>query len=321
MEPTIRNYRPTDLEPIVALLNAADAVDRIEDGTSVEEAREWFSSPDLYPEENVFVAEQGARVVGYAYVRLVKDARESSFRTWYQVHPSIRERGLDETLLARQYARAEERLGECDSAEVNFYAQASIVEAHRIAILENFGLSEARRFWLMVRPSLDHLTAPQFPAGIVTRPYHVKEDDALILAALNEAFYDHWGHADLLPIQWHHYVSSAGFKHNLCVVAEDTATHEIAGVCTIIVNEEENARLGLRRGWIDDLAVRRQYRKRGLATALLLAGLKNLDDAGVQQAALGADSENLTGATRIYERAGFVVHRTRALYRKPMRGT
>ncbi len=321
MKPTIRNFRPSDLQSIVALLNAADAVDQIEDGTSLEETREWLATPGFDPEQNVFIADEDGRVVGYAYVRLIKDASESGFRTWYQVHPTMRGRGLEERLVARQFARAEERFGECDSAAVNFYAHTNIVETQRIAILERFGLREVRRFWLMVRPSLDDLTAPRLPAGIATRAYRVREDDKQIRAALNEAFRDHWGHADFPLDMWQHYVSWSGFKHDLCVIAEDAATREIAGVCTIVINDEENARLGFQRGWIDDLAVRRPYRKRGLATALLLAGLRNLRDAGAQQAALGADSENLTGATRIYERAGFIAHRTRAMYRKPMRGT
>ena len=54
---TIRNYRPTDLEHIVHLINAADTFDKTEDGTSIEEMRELLSLPSLVPEENVFVAE------------------------------------------------------------------------------------------------------------------------------------------------------------------------------------------------------------------------------------------------------------------------
>ena len=65
-------------------------------------------------------------------------------------------------------------------------------------------------------------------------------------------------------------------------------------------------------------ASRSFLRRAGLA--LLVAALRNLRDAGAQQAALGADSENLTGATRIYERVGFSVSLTRAAYRKKMRG-
>ncbi|MDE3087875.1 MAG: GNAT family N-acetyltransferase [Chloroflexota bacterium] len=316
---TIRNYRPDDVERIVALINAADAIDQTEDGTSVAETREWFASPGFNPEENVFVAEDDGQMIGYALVRLVKNETESTFRTWYQVHPTRRGGGLEDRLLARQYARAEERLIECASAVVNFDAQTSITERERIAILERFGLREVRRFWLMVRSLQDALPAPQFPSGIVTRSYRTQQDDAAMHAADAEIFRDHWGHSDMPLKQWQHYVGWEAFKPDLTVIAQDAATREVAGFCTITLNAEENARLGIRRGWIDILGVRRPYRKRGLATALLLAGLHNLSNAGAQQAALGCDSENLTGATRIYERVGFRVEKTRATYRKQMR--
>lgn len=318
---TIRTYRESDLESIVALINAADAFDKIEDGTSIEETRGWLTTPGMNPEENVFVAEdEGERIVGYAWVHLAKDAAESSFRCRFVVHPAERGCGLEERLLARQSARAEERLGECESPVVDFIAYANIRESEHVAILERFGLREARRFWMMVRPSLRDVPIPQFPSHIATRAYRVKEDDEKINAAVNEVFRDHWGHADNTLEQWQHYVSWSAFKPDLSVIAEDTTTGEVAGVCIVTVNAEENKRLGVERGWIDVLGVRRPYRKQGLGTALILAGLRNLREAGLAQAALGTDSENITGATRLYERAGFVVEKTRVAYRKRMRG-
>ncbi len=321
MEPVIRNYRSNYLEPIVALINAADAVDQTEDGTSVEETRVLFNSHGLDPAENVFVVEDTAGgVVGYANLRLAKEPDGNGFRTWFVVHPQARGRGLEDRLLARLYARAEQRLAECDTPRVYFDSFGNLVERERIAAQERFGMREVRRFWLMVRPTLDDLAAPQFQTGVVPRAYRLKEDDALMHAADTEVFRDHWGHTEEPLERWQHYVAWSAFKPDLTVIAEDAATRAIAGFCTITISDEETARLGVRRGWIDILGVRRAYRKQGLGTALLLAGLRNLRGAGAQQAALGCDSENLTGATRIYERVGFVVHKTRAVYRKPIRG-
>ncbi len=320
MEPVIRNYRSSDLEPIVALINAADAADKTEAGTSAEETRALFDTPGFAPTENVFVAEDaGGRVVGYANLRLAKEPDGNGFRTWFVVHPMTRGRGLEDRLLARLYARAEARLGECETTRVYFDSFGNLVERERIAAQERFGMREVRRFWLMVRPTLDDLALPRFPADIVTRAYRLKEDDAIMHATDTEVFRDHWGHSEEPLERWEHYVAWSAFMPDLTVIAEDVATHTIAGYCIITLNVEENARLGVRRGWIDILGVRRAYRKQGLGTALLLAGLRNLRDAGAQQAALGCDSENPTGATRIYERVGFVVHKTRAVYRKPMR--
>lgn len=319
MDITIRNYREKDLESIVALINAAEAFDHVEDGTSVGEIRSFLTQPGLIPEENVFVAEdENANLVAYAFLRLVHEPNADSFRTWFVVDPTERQQELEERLLAQLYARAEARLGECANATVTFNSFVNVLEHERIAALERFGLREARRFWLMVRPNLLDLTNPKFPGSIIARAYRVKDDDVPVHAADNDAFRDHWGYTEHPLEDWLHYVSQPFFRPDLTIIAEDAATKEVAGFCITAINAEENKRLGVPRGWIDIIGVRRPYRQRGLGTALLLAGLRNLRDAGFQQAVLSCDSENTTGATRIYERVGFRVEKTRAAYRKTM---
>jgi mycothiol synthase len=171
-----------------------------------------------------------------------------------------------------------------------------------------------------VRSSLDDLPAVDLPSDIVTRPYRMEADDASVNAAINESFRDHWGHTDNPLDQWRHFVSSPMFQPELTIVAQDARSGEVAGTCIILINDEENARLSVKRGWIEILGVLRPFRQYGLGTALLVAGMHNLRDAGMRQAVLAADSENLTGATRLYERVGFVVAKTRVAYRKRMRG-
>lgn len=58
-------------------------------------------------------------------------------------------------------------------------------------------------------------------------------------------------------------------------------------------------------GWIDLLSVVRSHRGRGVASALIIASLRSFQEAGFTHAALGVDSENPTGADRVYERLGF----------------
>lgn len=53
--------------------------------------------------------------------------------------------------------------------------------------------------------------------------------------------------------------------------------------------------------------------------ALLAASLRALRARGMTEAALGVDTENLSGALRIYEALGFRAVRRNTLYRKPMR--
>ena len=63
-------------------------------------------------------------------------------------------------------------------------------------------------------------------------------------------------------------------------------------------------------GYVAQLAVRRDQRGGGLGLALLRHGFSELHRRGVREVYLHVDSENRTGATRLYERAGMrVQHR------------
>jgi mycothiol synthase len=55
------------------------------------------------------------------------------------------------------------------------------------------------------------------------------------------------------------------------------------------------------------VGVRRPWRRRGIAEALLLQSFHLFYERGFQQVGLGVDSASLTGATRLYEKAGMQV--------------
>ena len=57
-------------------------------------------------------------------------------------------------------------------------------------------------------------------------------------------------------------------------------------------------------GWVEVLGVRRQWRRRGLALALLLHAFGEFHRRGHKRVGLGVDGENTTGAVRLYEKAG-----------------
>ncbi len=121
-------------------------------------------------------------------------------------------------------------------------------------------------------------------------------------------------------MEWYqHYVHSSVYRADLTVVAVDPSANRMAGFCHIAVNEGECQRLGRRRGWIDILGVREQYRHQGLGEALILQGMYNLRDAGITEAVLGCDSLNTTNATRLYFRVGYEVLRETIAFGKYLR--
>ena len=86
----------------------------------------------------------------------------------------------------------------------------------------------------------------------------------------------------------------------------NTGGEQIAGYSLNVVSPEENERYGINEGWVDQLGVCRPWRRRGVATALLCISMRAFKSAGIDYVSLGVDTENLTGALRIYERVGFV---------------
>jgi mycothiol synthase len=64
------------------------------------------------------------------------------------------------------------------------------------------------------------------------------------------------------------------------------------------------------------VAVRRPWRRRGVARALLTSSLVGAREAGFTSANLGVDSDSPTGATGLYESIGFAPEKTFTNYRK-----
>ena len=93
---------------------------------------------------------------------------------------------------------------------------------------------------------------------------------------------------------------------------------EVAGVSFNTVSPEEIARQGINQGWVAELGVRRPWRKRGVATALLCESMRAFKRAGLDFATLGVDTENPTGALRLYESVGFRPVRRFIVFSKPV---
>jgi mycothiol synthase len=93
-------------------------------------------------------------------------------------------------------------------------------------------------------------------------------------------------------------------------VAWDTQTGEIAG--------QVQAALYKGRGEIWEVSVRQRYRRRGLARALIVRGIRALQEQGITTARLHTLAENLYQSPRVYESIGFRILKRYPRYRKPM---
>jgi ribosomal protein S18 acetylase RimI-like enzyme len=90
---------------------------------------------------------------------------------------------------------------------------------------------------------------------------------------------------------------------------------EIAGICLNRKTSYEDPEIG----WVSTLGVQRRWRNRGIGLALLQHSFGEFYRRGYRKVALGVDSQNLTGALRLYEKAGMKILRQFDVYEKELR--
>ncbi len=172
-----------------------------------------------------------------------------------------------------------------------------------------------RWFFEMLRPNLDDIADMPMPDGLEIRPVE-PEHHRKIWAADIEAFRDHWGASEESEEAFERFFGPPDFRPELWRVAWDG--DEVAGVVMNRILTTFNEQTGERRGLLAGVSVRRPWRRRGLARALVAESLRAFRDAGMTSAVLGVDAENPTGALGVYEANGFAVHRRGMNLRRPM---
>ncbi len=165
----------------------------------------------------------------------------------------------------------------------------------------------------MRRPTLEGLPEAPLPPGLDIREVR-PEDHRAIWEADNEAFRDHWGHREQTEEDFRGLFATPDLDTGLWSVAWEG--DQVVGSVQTVIWRSENEVLGVRRGWLEHISVRRPWRRRGVARAIIVDALRRLKAAGFAEAMLGVDSENPTGALQLYRALRFEVKDRGATYRK-----
>jgi mycothiol synthase len=297
---------------LIAEANRADGIDYLPTVESLRSDHEHGGEFD--PRRDLLLAEIEGALVAAAQT----DVRTRDGIGVHQVEgfvrPAWRRRGLGRALLhwterrAAEVARVDGR-----SSERALTAWPDEDQVGATALYESEGYRIVRYGYLMVRDLADPIADAPLPEGLEIRPV-VEADHRRIWDADTEAFLDHWNPAERTETDFEAWYAMPEIDTSLWRVAWDG--DEVAGSVMTFIWPNENETLGLRRGWLEHISVRRPWRRRGLASALIADSLRGLRAAGMAEAALGVDAENPTGALRIYETMGFHRSRTGVSYRK-----
>lgn len=303
-----RPARLSDAAAIHQLLLDVEAVDRrgVVD-TLDERARDFADAGLNLATDTLLGFDTDSSLVGLAWVTTPPQVEdESRVFLWGEVHPRYRGRGLGSFLLHWMEQRGEQILAALPGSQPRLLrASCPDFLRDRVALYEKHGFYAARYSDHMRRKLSQPIPGAVFPADVRLVGWR-PEMAGLVLDALNDAFYDHWGFFPISPETWRlRYLDHPHFRPDMSflVLAEDE--NPVVGFCVNLVNTEENQSTGVSQAWIQEVGVRRRWRKRGIAGALVCASLQAFRANGFDYAGLAVDADNLTGAQRIYQRLGF----------------
>jgi ribosomal protein S18 acetylase RimI-like enzyme len=232
------------------------------------------------------------------------------------LHPDWRRRGIGRAMLATLEERAADVAREQPSDGPSTLQAGDDAESGADALLLESGYEPIRHGYTMVRPNLDPVPGARLPDGLEIRPVR-DEDLRAIWEAAHVAFRDSWGYREPTELEYELFLTDPlQSDRTLWRVAWDG--DQVAGQVRGFINTDENERFGQKRGWVENISVGRPWRKRGLARALINEVIAALRERGMTEGALGVDTQNVSGALRLYESVGFRPVTKSTTYRKPM---
>jgi len=288
--------RPTieDLKQTVEMIRASEKAENGRVRTTENDLRvRWSEDPnyDISVDGWLLIAPDGciAGTIGVGHREVTR------MHCGPKVHPDYAGLGLYAYLLELGLERACECVPHAPPdtrVTLNVYTSDKAVEAYQA--LKSAGFTHVRSDWLMQIDMDQPPPEPVWGQGLELRPYAPEMLYSVYLAD-DEAFQDHWGYMPHVFEQWQKWNNQReGFDPSLWFVAFDG--EEIAGIALCGYEDGE--------AWIGELGVRRPWRKRGLGLALLHHAFGKFYRRGTHRVILNADSQNLTGAIRLYTHAG-----------------
>jgi len=258
----------------------------------VADLRQWIALCDLATD--TWLVEDGEGVAALGWSIMWGDAASAVG----VVHPRAKGRGLGARILDRSEEWASTR-----TRRIHQLALGGDEAAMRLFTARSY--AEIRRFYDM---AIELAAPPQVPDAPIEM--FAEADARAFHAAMDEAFRDHWEHHPRSFEEWWGLHSAApDFDTSLWFLIRDG--DQIAAV----VRNESNRNGG---GYVGALGVRRPWRGRGFAKALLLRTFREFWDRGVTRVTLGVDADSPTGATHLYERVGMHVELENVVFEKTL---
>lgn len=287
-----------DIAIVADLFEVAELADRGEAETTREDILSGWKMPDWdQSEESILITEDGA-AVAYAEIR--------KWRAEVAVHPAARGRGIGTAILRWTEQATLARVRPDEEARIGQTIKDTSKDA--VALFEANGYTPRHTSWVLRLPRGVEITDRPLPPGYAIRPFDPDNEQRAVYEVIEDAFNEWPNRTPATFESWREWTTGrADFDpaHLFVAVHSD----EIVGASLGLPYPEE--------GWVQQIAVHRDHRHRGLAQALLRASFETFRSAGHPEVGLSTDSR--TGALDLYLKVGMVVRATYTHYSKLLR--
>jgi mycothiol synthase len=299
---TLRPPRDDEFDAMLELMNAHQLAAFGEADYTADDLRTWLTTPYVVVERDIRVLEHDGRLIGYADA---DPTREEPPLWWcdVKVDPSV-DAG---EVVAELVAWLEER-----AVEGRLRVWTSEEDARIVGAFAALGFEPIRHSYRMEIDLADELREPAWPSEISVRTA-TAEDHRSVYDAVVEVWRDTNDPIDDTFEEWAHWhVERDSYDPSLWFLA--VAGDELAGFSICRPDPVDPV-----AGYVNLLGVRRPWRRQGLGEALLLRSFEAFREKGLTRGTLGVDASSVTGATRLYERAGMSVYRNTVFLERAVR--
>lgn len=260
--------------------------------------------PNFDP-QGIFIAEMHAKPVGMVNAFVDKQRKEKKgFIQNLGVLPEFRRRGIGRELVNTALQSLKER--GMETAEAEWVRENKPV----CKLFESMGFSLIRVNSIM-RIKLDKIPSNiREYEGLKIRLMEKNLDNIKLLNwIVNETFKEHFDFRPETVEETKYWVMERPWR-DIADYYFGYADNELVGFVSIGIDSKFVKHQGIKRGWIDVIGVLKSLRRKGVGTALILHGIKDLKSREMTEADLGVDDSNQTKAIELYKKVGFkVVHK------------
>jgi ribosomal protein S18 acetylase RimI-like enzyme len=302
----VRHPAARDSGAVAEVVIAGDVADFGEPDFTEDDLLDDWSRPRFALDHDAWVlAGPTGRIVGYAFVWEAQP--EAVIEGDAFVLPEYSGRGLGTLLLELMEERARDLAGD---RTVTFGVYASHVNTGKRDLLQRRGF-ESYQTVLRFKIDLAHRPPERVdPPPEVSLRQYAADDASQVRETMNEAFEAHRRYTPRRLDEWLDLrLRHPAFDPGLWRVAE--AEGEIVGAALVYDVGET--------GYVSNVGIRKAWRGRGVAQALLADAFAALRERGQMRVLVSVDADAVPAALHLYEEAGMRVHERHDWFVKELR--